>query len=67
MLHNDMTLLGPVTHIFLFTIASRFFTGFRSDQFADQSGTGIPLSMNQVLVLLAVWAGAEPYWKMKSA
>ena len=39
----------------------------RSGEFAGQSNTVIPWSLNQVLVLLTVWAGAKSCWKMKSA
>ena len=45
----------------------RFSMGFRSGEFAGQSSTVIPRSLNQVLVLLAMWAGAKSCWKMKSA
>ncbi len=45
----------------------RFFMGFRSGEFAGQSSTPTPWSFNQLLVLLAVWAGAKSRWKMKSA
>ncbi len=46
--------------------------GFRSGEFAGESSTPtllvvIYLSFNQLLVLLAVWAGAKSCWKMKSA
>ncbi len=41
--------------------------GFRSGEFAGQSSTPTPWLFNQLLVLLAVWAGAKSYWKMKSA
>ncbi len=44
----------------------RFSMGFRSGEFAGQSSTPTP-SFNQLLVLLAVWAGAKSCWKMKSA
>ncbi len=40
---------------------------FRSGEFAGQSSTVTPWSSNQLLVLLAVWAGAKFCWKMKSA
>ncbi len=40
---------------------------FRSGEFAGQSSTPTPWSFNQLLVLLAVWAGAKSCWKMKSA
>ncbi len=40
---------------------------FRSGEFAGQSSTLTPWSFNQLLVLLAVWAGAKSCWKMKSA
>ncbi len=45
----------------------RFSMGFRSGEFAGQSSTPTPWSFNQLLVLLAVWAGAKSCWKMKSA
>ncbi len=53
--------------IFLLTIPHRFSMGFRSGEFAGQSSTPTPWSFNQLLVLLAVWAGAKSCWKMKSA
>ncbi len=53
--------------IFLLTIPHRFSMGFRSGEFAGQSSTPSPWSFNQLLVLLAVWAGAKSCWKMKSA
>ncbi len=45
----------------------RFSMGFRSGEFVGQSSTPTPWSFNQLLVLLAVWAGAKSCWKMKSA
>ncbi len=45
----------------------RFSIGFRSGEFAGQSSTVTPWSLNQLLVPLAVWAGAKSCWKMKSA
>ncbi len=50
--------------IFLLTIPHRFSMGFRSGEFTGQSSTP---TFNQLLVLLAVWAGAKSCWKMKSA
>ncbi len=44
-----------------------FSMGFRSGEFAGQSSTVTPWSLNQLLVPLAVWAGAKSCWKMKSA
>ncbi len=41
--------------------------GFRSGEFAGQSSTVTSWSFNQLLVLLAVWAGAKFCWKIKSA
>ncbi len=41
--------------------------GFRSGEFAGQSSTVTPWSLNQLLVPLAVWAGAKSCWKIKSA
>ncbi len=52
--------------IFLLTTPYRFSMGFRSIEFAGQSSTPTPCSFNQLLVLLAVWAGAKSCWKMKS-
>ncbi len=37
--------------------------GFRSGEFVGQSSTPTPWSFNQLLVLLAVWAGANPAGK----
>ncbi len=37
--------------------------GFRSGEFAGQSSTVTPWSLNQLLVPLAVWAGAKSCWK----
>ncbi len=58
---------GLLILIFLLTILHRFSMGFRSGEFAGQSSTLTPWSFNQLLVLLAVWAGAKSCWKMKSA
>ncbi len=58
---------GLLFLIFLLTIPHRFSMGFRSGEFAGQSSTPTPWSFNQLLVLLAVWAGAESCWKMKPA
>ncbi len=44
-----------------------FSKGFRSGEFAGQSSTVTPWLLNQLLVPLAVWAGAKSCWKMKSA
>ncbi len=55
-----------VSHLPLDNI-HRFSTGFRSGEFAGQSSTVIPWSLNQLLITLAVWAGAKSCWKMKSA
>ncbi len=60
-------IFGLLFLIFLLTISSRFSMGFRSGEFAGQSSTSTPWSFNQLLVLLAVWAGAKSCWKMKSA
>ncbi len=58
---------GLLFLIFLLTIPHIFSMGFRSGEFAGQSSTPTPWSFNQLLVLLAVWAGAKSCWKMKSA
>ncbi len=60
-------IVGLVSLIFLLTIHHRFSMGLRSGEFAGQSSTVTPWSLNQLLVLLAVWAGAKSCWKMKSA
>ncbi len=64
---SSSAFLGLLFLIFLLTIPHRFFMGFRSGEFAGQSSTPTPWSFNQLLVLLAVWAGAKSCWKMKSA
>ncbi len=55
---RSSVLLGLVSLIFLLTIP-RFSMGFRSGEFAGQSSTVTPWSLNQLLVPLAVWAGAN--------
>ncbi len=62
---SSSAFFGLLFLIFLLTIPHRFSMGFRSGEFAGQSST--PWSFNQLLVLLAVWAGAKSCWKMKSA
>ncbi len=61
---RSSALLGLVSLIFLLTIPHRFSMGFRSGEFAGQSSTVTPWSLNQLLVPLAVWAGAKSCWKM---
>ncbi len=56
---RSSALLGLVSLIFLLTIPHRFSMGFRSGEFAGQSSTVTPWSLNQLLVPLAVWAGAH--------
>ncbi len=63
---SSSAFFGHLFLIFLLTISNRFM-GFRSGEFAGQSSTPAPWSFNQLLVLLAVWAGAKFCWKMKSA
>ncbi len=58
---------GLLFLIFLLTIPHRFSLGFKSGEFAGQSSTPTPWSFNQLLVLLAMWAGGKSCWKMKSA
>lgn len=60
-------LLSLVARFFLFTVPQRFIMGLRSGEFTGKSITGIPWSPNQVLVPLAVWAGAKCCWEMKWA
>ncbi len=62
---RSSALLGLV--IFLLTILHRFSVGFRSGEFAGQSSTVTPWSLNQLLVPLAVCAGARSCWKIKLA
>ncbi len=64
---RSSALLGLVSLNFLLTITQRFSMGFRSGEFAGQSSTVTPRSLNQLLVPLAVWACAKYCWKMKSA
>ncbi len=63
---SSSAFFGLLLLIFLLTIPHRFSMGFRSGEFAGQSSTPTPWSFNQLLVLLAVWAGAKSCWKMKS-
>ncbi len=51
---SSSALLGLVSLIFLLTIPHRFSMGFRSGEFAGQSSTVTPWSLNQLLVPLAV-------------
>ncbi len=55
---GSSALLGLVS-----LISHRFSMGFRSGEFAGQSSTVTPWSLNQLLVPLAVWAGAKSCWK----
>uniref|UniRef100_A0A8C5A444 C-type lectin domain-containing protein n=1 Tax=Gadus morhua TaxID=8049 RepID=A0A8C5A444_GADMO len=64
---SSSALLGLASRIFRFTIPHRFSMGLRSGKFAGQSRRGIPWSLNQVLVDLALCAGAKSCWKMKSS
>ncbi len=63
---SSSAFFGLLFLIFLLTIPHRFSMGFRSGEFAGQSSTPTPWSLNQLLVLLAVWAGAKSCWKIKS-
>ncbi len=53
---RSSALLGLVSLIFLLTIPDIFSMGFKSGEFAGQSSTVTPWSLNQLLVPLAVWA-----------
>ncbi len=64
---SSSAFFGLLFVIFLLTIPHRFSVGFRCGEFAGQSSTPTPWSFNQLLVLLAAWAGAKSCWKMKSA
>lgn len=61
---SSSALFGLMSLIFLLAMPHRFSMGFRSGEFAGQSSTMIPWSLNQVLVLLAVLAGAKSCWKI---
>ncbi len=63
---SSSAFFGLLFLIFLLTILHIFYM-FRSGEFTGQSRTPTPRSFNQLLVLLAVWAGAKSCWKMKSA
>ncbi len=60
---SSSALLGLAYRIFLFTIPHRFSMGLRSGEFAGQLRTGIPWSLNQLLVALALCAGAKSVGK----
>ncbi len=60
---RSTALLGLVSLIFLFTILHRF-SMFRSGEFAGQSSTVTPWSLNQLLVPLAVWASPAGKWNL---
>ncbi len=64
---RSSALLDLASLIFLLTIPHRYSMGFRSGEFAGQSSTVTLRSLNQLLLPLAVWAGAKSCWKMKSA
>ncbi len=53
---SSSALLGLAYRIFLFTIPHRFSMVLRSGVFAGQLITGIPWSLNQVLVALTLCA-----------
>ncbi len=60
---NPSAFFGLLFLIFFLKILHKF----RSGEFGGQSSTPTPWSFNQLLVLLAVWAGAKSCWKIKSA
>ncbi len=60
---SSSALLDLVSLIFLLTIPHRFSMGFRSEEFAGQSSTVTPWSLNQLLVPLALWADDNPAGK----
>ncbi len=64
---RSSVLLGFGVSHFPLDNTHRFSMGFRSGEFAGQSSTVTPWSLNQLLVPLAVCAGAKSCWKMKSA
>ncbi len=55
---SSSAFFGLLFLIFLLTIYG--------GEFAGQSSAQTPWSFNQLLMLLAVWAGAKYCWKMKS-
>ncbi len=59
---RSSALLGLVSLIFLLTIHHWFSMGFRLGEFAGQSSTVTPWSLNQLLLPLAVWAGTAGKW-----
>ncbi len=56
---SSSVFFGLLLLIFLLTIPHRFSLGFRSGEFNCQSSTPKPWSFKQLVVLLAVWAGAK--------
>ncbi len=56
---GSFVFFGLLFLIFILTIPHRFSKGFRSSEFAGQSSTPTPWSFKQLMVLLAVWAGAK--------
>ncbi len=63
---SSSAFFGLLFLIFLLTIPHRFSMRFSSGGFAGQSSITTPWLFNQLLVLLAVWAGAKSCWKIKS-
>ncbi len=64
---SSSAFFGLLFLIFLLTIPHRFSMGFRSGEFAGQSSTPTPWQFNQLLVLLAVWAGRfHRLWKLNT-
>ncbi len=53
---SSSALLGLVSLIFLLTIPHRFSMGFRSGEFAGQSSTVTPCSLNQLCMGPSVFA-----------
>ncbi len=56
---SSSAFFGLLFLIFLLTVSYRFSMRFSSGEFAGQSSTPTPRSFNQLLVPLAVWAGAK--------
>ena len=59
---NSSVWLGLVALIFFLTIQHRFSEGLRSGHLAGQLSPVIPWSVHQLLVVLALWAGAKCFW-----
>ena len=64
---NEFVLFSLMSHTFLLTIQFRFSVGLKSGQLAGQFSAVIPWSVQQLVVVLALWAGAKSSWRGKLA